>query len=249
MALCALDFYYQHLGRHLAPDRSQVDSLTPSLPTRTKAGRELRDEDPAAPLPVRRIGTAMPAYYIVTEQGSRFLSNCEIPPTPEVTAVRIDNTEGKAQVKGNQYIAHWLYHEAPKNEVFLIGSVEKASPLASLELSLPPSKIVYCNTSGRTGRLSFDLDVFRHGVQVVEESGIPWSVVRHGIKLRDRMKRGEGAGKIREEVVRLAKKHPNLVEVVSQTKLFANSGEETMAHWFFSHDNVYGATPGTRLLT
>lgn len=250
----SLHFYYEHLGRYLAPETDvPADTIAPSLPTRTKNARAARAKDPSAPLDVRRIGTGMPVYYIITEDKSLFLSNTEPPEHPSVTAIRIDDEDGKAAILGNQYIAHWLYHEAPIDQPFMIGSIEKANPLPSLCISTPPLRATYCTTSGKTGSLTIHLQDFRDDIDTVKASGTPWKDIKAGLKIKRSLaeqvnKEGTRQGyeqarqenPLRKEMQKLQKKYPDLLKTLSALNVMSGSPNEKVMDWFFVNDNVYG---------
>lgn len=252
----AIHFYHQHLGQHLAPGAIPADSVAPSLPTRTKKAREARSIDPSAPLDARRVGTGMPVFYIVTEEHAWFLANVEIPETPEVTCVRIDNDDGKVAISGTQYIAHWLYHEAPTDRPFLIGSIEKANPIPSMRLSTPPMTVYFCSTSGKTGTLCIHLADYRHDIAIIQSSGIPWKDIKKGLAIQKglaktvareatpgeptyfALQRQEEA--LRKDMRSLQKKHPDFLSILRSVQVMADSPNAKVMDWFFANDNVYG---------
>lgn len=243
-----LHFFHQHLGQYLDPAVSPAGSAAPSLPTRTKAAREARAADSSATLPTRRVGTGMPVYYIVTPEHAWFLSNCELDDLPQsVTSVRIDDEEGKAAVKGNQYIAHWLYEQAPTRQPFMVGSIEKANPVPSFQLSAPPQAVTYCTTSSKTGRLTISLPLYRQAVGVVVASGIPWKDLRLANHLRDSLKRSAkgmlntpSEASLRDRLQKLRQKYPVLPKVLGELGVKAHSNEDAMLHWYFTDGNYYG---------
>ncbi|CAM3864752.1 hypothetical protein VRRI112168_03775 [Vreelandella rituensis] len=239
-----VDFFHAHLGQYLVPDASPRNSTAPSLPTRTKAAREAGLA--AADLPVKRVGTGMPVYYIVTPSHAWFLSNTAAPSSERVTAVRIDDDEGRAAIKGNQYLAHWLYHEAPLDQPFLIGNVEKASPIAAMAISLPPTRIIFC-TTGKYGRLVLNLLDFREDVATVRASGIPWETLRKANLLKEKVRQSakgilapQEEVTARKEIGKLRKKHPELLATLKALHAKPGSGEATLLHWFFQEGNYYG---------
>lgn len=247
----AIAFFHEHLGRHLAPDATPEKSVAPSLPTRTKHSCAARKKDPDAELDVRRVGTSMPVFYIVTEDRSLFLSNTEPPSAPGVESVRIDPEDGKATISGQQYIAHWLYHEAPRDRPFLIGNIEKANPAPSVMLSYPPHRVRFCTTSGRIGELSIHLDDYRADIASVKESGIPWRDVKKTLRMRHEMRvlaRSDAddyqatnrEAKLRKQIKRVQKKHPDILRLLSRLNVMPGSPDETMLGWFFADDNDYG---------
>jgi len=190
----------------------------------------------------------MPAYYIVTPEHSWFLSNCELPDIEgPVTSVRVDNEEGKAAIKGNQYIAHWLYEQAPSMERFMMGAIEKADPVPSFQLSAPPQSVTFCTTSSKTGCLTINLSHYRHGVEVVRGSGIPWRDIRQANQLRDSLKRSAKGilnapreEALRDKLQKLRAKYPSLPTVLGELGVKAHSNEDMFLHWFFTDDNYYG---------
>ncbi|MGO1603242.1 MAG: hypothetical protein ACTHXU_12660 [Halomonas sp.] len=252
----AIHFYHEHLGQHLAPDAAPSDSVAPSMPTRTKKSREARAADPTAPLDIRRVGTGMPVFYIVTEDHAWFLSNAELADNPAVTSVRIDNDDGKVAISGTQYIAHWLYHDAPLDRPFLIGSIEKANPTPSLRLSMPPMTVYFCTTSGKTGTLCIHLADYRHDIAIIKESGIPWKDVKKALAIqkglaktvakeaapggRDGFSLQRQEDALRKDMKQLQKKHPGVLNTLRSLQVMADSPNAKFMEWFFANDNVYG---------
>lgn len=253
----AIHFYHEHLGQHLAPEATPSDSVAPSLPTRTKKAREARSTDPSAPLDIRRVGTGMPVFYIVTEDHAWFLSNVEIVETNEVTSVRIDNDDGKVAISGTQYIAHWLYHDAPDDRPFLIGSIEKANPVPSMRLSMPPMTVYYCTTSGKTGTLCIHLADYRSDIAILKQSGIPWKDVKKGLAIQKGLAKTvakeASSGKqdsftlqrqeqtLRKDMKQLLNKYPDFLNILRSLQVMADSPNAIVMDWFFAKDNVYGA--------
>lgn len=243
---CAIDFYYRHLGQYLAPEVAPALSIAVSLPTRTKRVREAQAKDPSAPLEARRVGTGMPVYYIVTEEHSWFLSNTAPPEHPSLTAVRIDNAEGKTAISGPQYIAHWLYERAPIDRPFLIGSIEKADPIPSLRLSSPPVLATYCTTSSKTGNISLHLQDYRDDINRVKASGVEWTQLKKMLHLMHAVRRAALRGDSRQEEAarkdmrRLRNKHPEALAVIAKLNVMPDSPDEQMLDWFFKNGNHYG---------
>lgn len=208
-----LDFWHQCVGRHLS-DGLPAETLSPFVPTRLKKG-----------VGPNRLGAGIDAFYVACPEGSHLIGKLEMTSVPGLTF------HPSEEQSGQRFIAHWLMHEAPLDEPWMIGVISKANPLRSLALSQPPALCEFCQTSGN---FSFNLEAVRQAHQLMGD--LPWkAVVAPSIHAHARFL--SAATETEREAARtrltdILSKTPSLKGVLRQLRAAPGSGEYEILSWY-----------------
>lgn len=142
-----LNFWYECIGRHLAPDTAPAASTKAGVITRLKKG-----------IGSNTLGAGIDAFYIAHKKKSYVIGKLEMPSNPELEFVPSE------EVSGEKFIAQWLVNEAPEDEPWMIGVIGNANPNSGMKLSRPLALCRFCDTSSG---FDFDLGIVRDAVKII----------------------------------------------------------------------------------
>lgn len=215
-----INFWYECIGRHLAPNADPESSTKASVMTRVKKG-----------VGNNTLGAGINAYYIASEKKSFLVGKLEMPSLPGLEFIPSEDGSGE------KFIAQWLVNEAPDDTPWMIGVIGNASPNASMKFSQPPALCRFCAASSA---FDFDLGIVRQAVTIIGD--LDWkkdvAPVLHTFQARQQSSAMGDEGKVERENKTLQKafaKTPRLKSVLlalCRLPLKPGSGEYEVVSWY-----------------
>lgn len=142
-----LNFWYECIGRHLAPDTAPAASTKAGVITRLKKG-----------IGSNTLGAGIDAFYIAHKKKSFVIGKLEMPSNPALEFISSE------EISGEKFIAQWLVNDAPEDEPWMIGVIGNANPNSGMKLSRPLALCRFCDTSSG---FDFDLGIVRNAVKII----------------------------------------------------------------------------------
>jgi len=204
----ALQFWYDHLGVHLAPALTPVEATGVHLPHRTQSG-----------VKALRIGS-LDAFYMARPGQSKLLGRIDMPSADQLEVLPAESCSPR------KAIADWLLTEA--EPPFMVGVITNANPIASMCVSHALSRSAFCSSAGR---VQFDLGKLRTAKRLFD--GIAWKTVAAGIQQYGRLCTAR-ASEIHIEKSRLNSLlagTPALRDALTEADIRPGSGEYTVLSW------------------
>ncbi|MCF6783737.1 hypothetical protein [Stutzerimonas stutzeri] len=215
-----LDFWYDCIGRHIAPDSSPEQSTKPQMETRMKKGTGLN-----------RLGAGISAYYIALPGSSQLIGKFAMDDRPGLCFVNADD------VSGEKVIAHWLADHAPLDRPWMIGVIGNASPNETFRISQPPG---LCAFAQNNGGFEFNLASVREALKLIAD--FEWKKdIAPAIHAYEGRLKAVAAGdhsmieKANDKLEKLLKKSPDLRTVLiglCKLPIKPNSGEYQILSWY-----------------
>ncbi|TKD35297.1 hypothetical protein [Azotobacter chroococcum] len=208
-----LELWHRCIGQHLTREAPE-NSVQPSVPTRLKKG-----------VGPNRIGAGIDAHYIASASGSFLIGKIEMANRPGLQFIPSEETTGQ------RFIAHWLIHEAPLDETWMIGVIGKANALPSLKLSQPPVLCRYCEANSG---LDFNLEVVRNAHSLMGD--LPWKkTIAPAIHLYSRLTAAveqKEQEDLKEKLNRMFVQTPELRKILRKLGVQPLSGEYEVLSWY-----------------
>jgi hypothetical protein len=209
-----ITFWHQLIGQHLT-NASPEDSVQPLVPTRLKKG-----------VGPNRVGAMIDAHYIAcgAEGGSFLIGKLELGDVQGLRFVARENTSGQ------RFIAHWLVHDAPLNEPWMIGVIGTPSAIQSLSISQPPA---LCRFGEANGGFDFNLAVVREAH--AKMSHLPWKkVVAPAIHAYQafRLADAGSAELAKAKMNKILAATPELRKILPSLQVLPRSGEYEILSWY-----------------
>lgn len=216
-----IDFWYQCIGRYLAPDTDPSSSTKVGVMSRLKKG-----------VAMNTLGAGVDAFYIAHKQKSYLIGKIEMASLPALEFIPSED------VSGERFIAHWLVEQAPSNDTWMIGVIGNAKPNESMKRSHPLALCRFCRSGAS---LDFDLGVVRQAVSIIGNK-LDWkkdvAPALHAIDARHQASSIGDDDKVERENLKLLKSFkntPGLKEAIldlCRLPLKPHSGEYEIVSWY-----------------
>lgn len=144
-----LNFWYDCIGRHLAPDTAPAASTKAGVMTRLKKG-----------VASNPLGAGIDVFYIANKKKSFVVGKLEAPKNSNPVIEFFPSEE----VSGEKFIAQWLVNDAPEDEPWMIGVIGNANPNSGMKISRPLALCRFCDMSSG---FDFDLGIVRNAVKII----------------------------------------------------------------------------------
>lgn len=215
-----VDYWYQCIGFHLAPETDPASSTKVGVLSRLKRG-----------IATNTLGAGIDAYYIACKEKSYLIGKVELPNLPSLEFIPSED------VSGERFIARWLVEQAPSNEPWMIGVIGNANPNESMKRSHPLALCRFCRAGAS---LDFDLGIVRNAVTIIGQ--FDWKKMvapaLHAINERQKASYVGDDNKVERENIKLKKsfdKNPGLRDAIvalCRLPLKPHSGEYEIISWY-----------------
>lgn len=216
----ALTFWYDCIGKHIAPTLTPEKSTKVALPTHMKKG--------VGPNP---LGAGISAFYIAQPGQSMLIGKFEM---DDIPALRFINS---ADMTSEKFIAHWLIEKAPLNQPWMIGVIGNANPTESFRISQPPGLCSFCEGNGG---FEFNLSTVKEAAVLIGD--IPWKTdVAPVIHAYEGKLKAAGTGdahlieRANDKLIKSLNKNPenrSLLVALIKLPIKPNTGEYQLLSWY-----------------
>lgn len=230
MGMADLEFWYEHVGRHLS-DAPIEQSSKAQVPTR------LGKDDPAAiasgkgkRVAPNALGAGISVYYMATPGQTQVIGKLALADGPALRFIALDAPGAR---RPNKLQAEWLIHDA--STPFLIGMYGNANPNSSFCVSHHPTMATFCDPSGN---ISFNLVWLREDVARIGD--FPWTTLAPALycyaALRNADPGSPASLAAKKQLAKLLNASPDLRALLPKLHVRSGSGEYRILSWFYSRE-------------